>query len=90
MALSAKPGCCEEADIRIPWGYIPCNEPATKMIGWPNRGEGPYRMCPACASHSLRNRGASDLGPFPPQEEIPHYGNAPPPGTPNDPTEGFD
>lgn len=42
---------------------LPCNQPATKRIGWPERGEGPYRMCDMCADHSIKNRGATDLGP---------------------------
>jgi hypothetical protein len=42
--------------------YIPCNAPATSMIGWPDRKEGPYRMCMPCAEHSLKNRGATFMG----------------------------
>lgn len=57
----AKAGCCQECVMGIPF-YAPCNEPATKMIGWPRRTEGPYRMCDACADHNVRNRGAQEMG----------------------------
>lgn len=60
------PGGCQEANMIIP--QLACNQPATRLIGWPDRGEGPYRMCPACACHSLKNRGATDLGPYPIKE----------------------
>lgn len=60
--IEAKPDGCQESNYIIP--TLPCNQPATKMIGWPKRGEGPYRMCDGCADHSVRNRGAEDLGPF--------------------------
>ena len=66
MPIEAKPGGCEEAAIGMP-GYIPCNKPATKMIGWPGR-EGPYRMCDGCAHRNTRNRGATDMGPFDPKK----------------------
>lgn len=62
MTAFNTPDGCQEANMIIP--QLACNAPATRMIGWPARGEGPYRMCPACASHSVRNRGATDLGPF--------------------------
>jgi hypothetical protein len=60
--IEAKPDGCQESNYIIP--TLPCNQPATKMIGWPKRGESPYRMCDGCADHSIRNRGAEDLGPF--------------------------
>jgi len=60
--IEAKPDGCQESNYIIP--TLPCNQPATRMIGWPKRGEGPYRMCDGCADHSVRNRGAEDLGPF--------------------------
>jgi hypothetical protein len=41
-----------------------CNEPATRFVGWPQRGEGPYRMCEQHAHHSVRNRRAVDHGPY--------------------------
>jgi hypothetical protein len=64
--LKALPGHCEEASIFSTEAYIPCNAPAVRLIGWPKRGEGPYRMCASCADHSLRNRAAEDLGAFAP------------------------
>jgi len=60
--IQAKEGGCQESNYAYP--QFPCNQPATRMIGWPQRNEGPYRMCPGCADHSIRNRGATDLGPF--------------------------
>lgn len=66
--LEASPGCCQEAHPASREAYIPCNAPATSLIGWPARGEGPYRMCPACAWHSVRNRGAEHLGRYPPED----------------------
>lgn len=58
----ARPGGCQESNYMFP--EFPCNKPAIRMIGWPARGEGPYRMCEMCADHSTKNRGATDLGPF--------------------------
>lgn len=58
MDLKAKLDCCEEASPASRDFYIPCNKPATEVVGWPHRGEGPYRMCGACADHSIRNRSA--------------------------------
>lgn len=66
MTAFATPNGCQEANMIVP--QLACNEPATRMIGWPAKGEGPYRMCPSCAHHNTRNRGASDLGPFTPTE----------------------
>jgi len=60
--LEAKVGGCQESNYLYP--QFPCNKPAEKMVGWPARNEGPYRMCLGCADHSVKNRGASDLGPF--------------------------
>lgn len=60
--LEAKPGGCQESNYIIP--TLPCNRPAERMIGWPERNEGPYRMCLGCADHSVKNRGATDQGPF--------------------------
>ncbi len=62
LPFKAKPGGCEESNYILP--QFPCNKPAVKMIGWPARDEGPYRMCMGCADHSVKNRGAQDLGPF--------------------------
>jgi len=73
MSLKARQGGCEEASPFSREGYIPCNAPAVRMISWPDRGEGPYRMCGACADHSVRNRGATDIGPYegPPLTAVP-------------------
>lgn len=60
--MKAKEHCCEEASFIIP--TLPCNEPATRWIGWRSRKEGPYRMCDMCAHHSIQNRNADDLGPY--------------------------
>jgi len=67
--IKAGIGRCEESSLHMP--ALPCNAPATTMIAWPNRAEGPYRMCNACANHSLKNRGAVNAGPYdgPPHEE---------------------
>jgi len=65
MPISVKPGGCEE------YAHIPCNKPATTLIGWPDRGEGPYRMCDACAWHNIKNRNAEDLGPYTRTKEKP-------------------
>ena len=60
--IKVKPDSCEESNYFYP--ELPCNKPAVRMIGWPDREEGPYRMCEACADHSIKNRGAVDFGPF--------------------------
>lgn len=65
--LKASPTGCEEAAIGFP-GYIPCNKPAVSMVGWPKRKEGPYRMCEMCADHNVKNRGATLIGSFKPEE----------------------
>lgn len=65
MPIEATAHGCQEARLGFP-GYIPCNDPATTWVGWIKRGEGPYRMCEACAHHNLKNRGADELGPFTP------------------------
>ncbi|MCK5639716.1 MAG: hypothetical protein KAJ19_02925 [Gammaproteobacteria bacterium] len=58
--FKAKPGCCEEASLFAPAGvYMPCDKPATKMVGWKN--EGPYRMCDMCADHNIKNRNATTI-----------------------------
>lgn len=65
--LKANPGCCEEAAPISSQFYIPCNQPATRMVSFIERGEGPYRMCAGCAWHNTKNRGATDIGPFDPK-----------------------
>lgn len=58
-ALTAKPGCCEEASPSSREFYIPCNRPAVAALV-SGRGEGPYRMCEPCAEHNRSNRGFVD------------------------------
>jgi hypothetical protein len=57
---------CEEAVFLFQGQEKPfaCNEPPTFWIGWPLRKEGPYRMCDQHAHHSVKNRGAVNLGPW--------------------------
>jgi hypothetical protein len=64
--IKAKPDCCEEAALGMGDAYFPCNKPATKLISVnrPGSSEGPYRMCDACADHSVRNRGMKEIGPY--------------------------
>lgn len=63
--IKAKPHCCEEASPASHSFYIPCNQPATKIVMAKNN-EGPYRMCDMCADHNIRNRGATLVGPYVP------------------------
>lgn len=53
--LKASPGCCEEAAMGFSF-YMPCNRPATHVIGWKGRTEPAIRMCWMCADHNIRNR----------------------------------
>lgn len=64
--IKAKPDCCEEAAMGMSFGgYIPCNRPATVIVGWPKRpGEQNLRMCAMCADHNTHNRGAEIIGPY--------------------------
>jgi len=54
---------------------IDCCSPATKIIAWfhfsdkTKLREGPYVACDMCAWHSVKNRGATDLGPYTPELE---------------------
>jgi len=64
IELKAKEHCCEEASMMSSQFYIPCNQPATRMIMHTQHNEGPYRMCQMCADHNTRNRGATDIGPY--------------------------
>lgn len=61
--LKAAPGCCEEASRWSRETYIPCNRPAYHHVAFVALGEGPYRMCEACAEHNLSNRGAELVAP---------------------------
>lgn len=65
----AKPDGCQECVMGAPF-YVPCNRPATRLIAWPRRGEGPYRMCDRCAGHNTKNRGATDVGSYVPVAEM--------------------
>lgn len=60
--IEAKIDGCQESNYIVP--TLPCNKPAERMVAWPARNEGPYRMCLGCADHSVKNRGATDMGPF--------------------------
>lgn len=65
MKLKAGPDRCEEASVLSGASYIPCNAPATQIIGWPRRpGEPDIRMCDMCAYHNIRNRGAERIRAF--------------------------
>lgn len=55
--LKAKEGCCEEASLNSKEYYIPCNAPATNIVGWKGRSDKPIRMCDFCTSHNVENRG---------------------------------
>lgn len=57
MPLKAKDGCCEEASLLSRECYIPCNQPATLIVGWKDRTDKPIRMCPSCAYRNCKNRG---------------------------------
>jgi hypothetical protein len=59
MKLEAKADCCEEASPLSSEFYIPCNRPATAVLIHAHTGEGPYRMCDACAGQN-RRRGFID------------------------------
>lgn len=61
LDLKAKPGCCEEAAIGIPF-YAPCNQPAVHIVGWKGRTDKAILMCEACADHNVRNRGGEIRG----------------------------
>lgn len=66
--IKARPHGCEEAAIGFGDAYFPCNRPATKVVSTKTT-EGPYRMCDACADHSVRNRGMRVLGPYLPKDQ---------------------
>ena len=50
---------CEEASPLSHKFIIPCGRLATAVVYFKAHGEGPYNMCPMCADHNTRNRGAS-------------------------------
>jgi hypothetical protein len=59
--IEAKPGCCGEMAFGSPVP-IPCNRPASFMIGWKGRTEKPIRMCTLCADHNISNRSGEMVG----------------------------
>ncbi len=62
MELKAEPGCCQEASPASHSFYIPCNQPAVKVVK--TRDPEPYRMCLMCATHNQKNRGAVIWGDY--------------------------
>ncbi len=62
--MKASEHCCEEASTLSTKQYLPCNQPATKRVFSP-RDHAEYRMCDGCAWHNTRNRGMTDIGPYP-------------------------
>lgn len=64
---------CEDV-VSVPGrGVLPCSNPATQIVdvNRPGSSEGPYRMCDACADHSVRNRGMKIVGSYIRPEEPP-------------------
>ena len=57
--FKAQEGCCEEASQFSSLVYIPCNQPATKVMR-SDRDKRDYRMCDMCAHHNLK-RGMVDV-----------------------------
>mgnify|MGYP001566525523 CR=1 FL=1 len=51
---------CQEASPLSKENYIPCGAVATAII-WHERDGRAYLMCPSCADHNVRNRGAQLL-----------------------------
>lgn len=64
MELKALPGCCEEASSLSTGWYIPCNQPATKIVK--TKDINSYRMCDMCANHNVRARNAKIIGEYKP------------------------
>ncbi|MCD0415700.1 hypothetical protein LOC51_00600 [Rubrivivax sp. JA1024] len=62
--LQADEDCCQEASIFSVAVYMPCNAPATSVVGWKGRSDTPIRMCDACANHNIRNRGGELIAPY--------------------------
>src|SRR5882757_10012436 len=56
IALKANSNCCEEAAMLSESSYVPCNRPASSIVGWKERNEKPIRMCNICADHNVKNR----------------------------------
>lgn len=64
MTIQAKPGCCEEAALGVPF-YLPCNSPAAHIVGWKGRDDKPIPMCAYCADHNVKNRGGEIISDIP-------------------------
>ena len=62
IELRAKPGCCEEAALGLPF-YAPCNEPAKFILRWKGRSDPQILVCEMCADHNVKNRGGKIVGP---------------------------
>lgn len=62
--LQAHPNGCEEASTASREFYIPCNRPATRIVGWIGRPDTPIRMCDFCTAHNVKNRGGEIKGTF--------------------------
>ena len=65
--IKAREHCCQESNQWYP--QFPCNQLATRIIKFVKTNEGPYRMCDGCAEHSVKNRGATDIGPYVKEEK---------------------
>lgn len=66
--LKAKPGGCEETSMMSASFYIPCDQPAVRLV-FHARDNKTYRMCAMCADHNIRNRGGKDKGEYNGQPE---------------------
>lgn len=63
MNLKAKPDCCEEVALGVPF-YAPCNKPATNVVAWKGRSDPALRMCDFCTNHNVHNRGGYVVRPY--------------------------
>ena len=54
--IEAHPNGCQEAALNCGNVYLPCNRPATHIVGWKGRSETPIRMCDFCTEHNVHNR----------------------------------
>lgn len=66
--LQAKPDCCEEAHSSSREFYIPCNQPATHVVEFPDGTQ--CRVCYPHADHAIKNRGAVEKGDYKPQGPV--------------------
>lgn len=51
---------CEEAIMFPSDTYIPCGQPANKLV-FHRRDAATYHMCEGCADHNIRNRGGLEV-----------------------------